>query len=179
MAVVLSRYPSGYAIPTDKPSSTGKLEFVDVAADSQIKALYEELMFKNGARGGWEFEQRVIRRCSQLFGNFHQWLRLQLIANDSVYDLNLEFLYDTVDYIGSGKRKYDLKTWRGIVAENPEPIIGIANETRLAKFQSSGIGHLPNYMGHWCSHPEGILDMLCTAEILFCITNQISEVEKS
>lgn len=178
MAVALNRYPRGYAVPTDKPSSTGALEFVDVKADPEIKRIYEDMMFRSASRGGWDFEQRVVKRCSQLFGNFEQWLRLQLIANDSVYDLNLEFLFDTVDFITTGKRRYDLKTWRGILQENPEPIIGVANETRFAKYRATH-GVLTNYMGHWCSQKEGILDMLCTAEILFCVTNQISEVENS
>lgn len=172
MSIILNVYPRGFCLPTTTPSGTNLPSFILVDEDVRMKELYKLLQTLNPISMGWDFEASVIQRVSCLIGNFENFMKTQAIANDYVYDLNMEFLYDTLNFIRGGDRKYSLRTWISILDEYPkiQPGVGSLARAKIMKFDKPQENQTPeflNYIGTWCSRDGGFEDMLCTAVILF------------
>ena len=167
------RYPRGYltvsSIKTTDTVTAGKPVVMDVPCDTIIHKLYLEYIERRGSPYSWDFQSRVIERCSQLFGDFDQWLKLQYATNNSLYDMNLDFITDTIRFIRGETREMSVLTWDTLLIENAQPSPGIAN---LARYNKLGIssGEFTNAIPNWCSREGGFSDMLCTAHVLFGIT---------
>lgn len=171
----LNFYPRGYLVRLDNaitPLSMSQVQVNTVPSDPAIETLYKLYMTHSVNSETWPFRRRVIQRCSQLFGNFEQWLRLQITSNDSIYGLNLEFLRDTVQFIRTGHRDMSVFNWHELVLEYPEEHHGVASPRRLDGFQLRTPGEFNNFIGDWCSHPGGFDDMLCTAHVLFGVAKR-------
>jgi hypothetical protein len=166
----LIRYPRGFTTTVNpaaiiKPQSTAN--DVDlVPCDPVLEQLYKIYMSNNNFNPSWDFCSQVITRCSNLFGDFRRWLILQTMTNDNIYDINLEFLKDTVNYIRTGTRLMPIVNWRDLMAEYPDPVPGCANRHRFDSLALSD-NEFDNYIGLWCSWDGGFHDMLCTAYTLF------------
>lgn len=169
----LNRYPRGYLA---RVTTTASLDLVadpngmkveDVNYDPAIETLYKLYVGHAINPDRWEFNRRVIVRCSQLFGDFNDWLSLQVARNDNVYGMNLEFLLDTVQYVRTGHRDMPVVTWEELLCEYPERHPGAATLKRLDAFKLGDRKEFDNFIGQWCSHPGGLGDMLCTARALF------------
>lgn len=169
----LLKYPRGYVARATPLSYYGfgesddvAHEFVDVSASGNVEELYRLYMTRGANAGKWAFRRRVIYHCALLFGDFKDWLTLQVVRNDNIYGLNLSFLHDTVQYIRTGKRDMNIHTWKELLLDYPDPQIGAASRHRLESFRLLD-GEFDNYIGQWCSHPNGLEDMLWTAHVLF------------
>lgn len=121
----------------------------------------------------FEFKREVIQTCIRLYGNFYAWLRYQLLMNRFLYDVNQEFLIDTLWYIKTGERKMMLPVWESILTQYPD--IGEVKPVRLdntmlesfLRASGNSVNPYSNYISEWISHPGGIYDMLYTTYLLF------------
>lgn len=167
----LVRFPRGYIRAIQSEGVTNDLKNIEsVDCDQQLANLYKLYMGRNVNPESWEFRALVVERCAQLFGNFTNWLWIQLTANDCIYDYNLEFLYDTVTYIRTGRRAMSVATWLEMVLERPEEQHGASNKSRAERFKLSSTAEFNDVISQWCSHPDGFSDMLCTAHLLFGVS---------
>lgn len=165
------RYPRGYirTISVDGiGNSTNSVE--TLPSDPLLANLYKLYTSRSVNADSWEFRALVIQRCSQLFGRFYHWLWTQLSANDCIYDFNLDFLYDTVNYIRTGKRIVSLQTWFDMLLEHPEEQHGVASANRATRFNLNDSKEFDDFISLWCAHPDGFNDMLCTAHVLFGVS---------
>jgi hypothetical protein len=166
--VNLKRYPRGYLTSTlDALADSNDVEIADVACDSRIEDLYKSWSTRVSNTESWKFKKLVVARCAQLFGDFYHWLIIQSADNDNIYDLNFEFLKDTVQYIRTGVRSAQLQTWKELLLEYPEPQIGCASKVRSRELMLTDAREFENVIGKWCSYDGGFEDMLCTALVLF------------
>lgn len=171
----LNRYPRGFLTRVENvlsPLSMTQVQVNDVESDPTSETLYK--IYTGGLVNveSWAYRKQAIQRCSQLFGNFYHWLKLQVTANDNIYGLNLEFLLDTVKYIRTGQRDMNVTTWLELLAEYPDQNPGIANTKRLDVFKLKDPKEFDNFIGLWCSYPGGFEDMLCTAHVLFGVAKK-------
>ena len=171
----LNLYPRGYMTRIENvlsPLSMTQVQISNVESDPAIESFYK--IYTGGLVNveSWAFRRQVIQRCSQLFGNFYHWLKLQVANNDNIYGLNLEFILDTVKYIRTGHRETSVTTWLELLAEYPDQHPGTANNKRLEVFKLKDAKEFDNFIGNWCSHPGGFYDMLCTAHVLFGVAKK-------
>lgn len=165
----LNRYPRGFtARVVSAVPMLGATEVTveDVNYDPTIEMLYKLYVGRAINPDRWDFNRQVIARCSQLFGDFHEWVVLQVARNDNIYGLNLEFIHDTLQFIRTGQRDMPVATWLELMTEYPDRHHGTATLRRLEAL-SINREEFKNYIGRWCSHPGGLEDMLCTARALF------------
>lgn len=171
----LNQYPRGFTTivnPTAivKPQSTdGDVNLIP--CDPVLEQLYKIYMSNNNFNPSWDFCSQVITRCSNLFGDFRRWLILQTMVNDNIYDINLEFLKDTVNFIRTGTRLMPIINWVDLMLEYPDPVPGCANRHRLDQL-AIGDNEFNHYIGLWCSWEGGFHDMLCTAHALFGVSKK-------
>ena len=169
----LIKYPRGYVNrPTPfgvgfAESDTVSHEIIDMANNPSIEMLYNLYTARSSNALKWPFRRMVIYHCAQVFGDFRDWLMLNVVRNDNIYGLNLAFIEDTVQYIRTGKRDQRVQTWKEILQEYPDKHIGVANRKRLELFKLADSMEFDNFIGDWCSHVGGLEDMLWTAHVLF------------
>ena len=166
--VNLKRFPRGFLVSsmnalTPEPG----VEIADVENDPTIEDLYKSWSVRVSNTDSWKFKRLVVARCAQLFGDFHHWLMLQAANNDNIYDLNFEFLKDTVQYVRTGVRSAQLQTWKELLLEYPEPRLGCASKVRSRELGLTDPREFENFISMWCSYEGGFEDMLCTALVLF------------
>jgi|JI81BgreenRNA_FD_contig_31_7502212_length_2198_multi_6_in_0_out_0_2 hypothetical protein len=169
----LIKYPRGY-LNRATPFNTGVVEsdtvsheIVDAPCNSSIEMLYNLYTARAANASKWGFRRMVIYHCAQVFGDFRDWLTLNVVRNDNIYGLNIAFIEDTVQYIRTGRRDQRVQTWKEILQEYPDRHVGVANRKRLELFQLADSMEFDNFIGDWCSHPGGLEDMLWTAHVLF------------
>lgn len=168
----LVRYPRGFIRQIGNQAISNEADKVIDKSDGDmiLQNLYQIYMGRSANPDSWEFQKRVIQRCSQLYGNFYHWLYLQVTANDCIYDTNLNFLLDTVNFIRTGKRLMSTHTWQDIILNLPEEQHGAASRARLDQFNLGDYKEFDNIIGQWCSHKDGFSDMLCTTYLLFGVS---------
>jgi len=178
----LYRYPRGFLTIADASGlgdRNATPEFIDVQANPDVEMLYKFYIQRTVDISGWKFQREVIRTCVNLFGNFHQWLALQAVYNDAVYDLNFEFLKDTLLFIREGQRDMSTFTWYDIMLDFPQQRSGVAGPRRMDDFNLSDPKEFENVIGKWCSHTNGFEDMLCTAHALYGVSKKPMGAPKS
>lgn len=171
----LNQYPRGYLVRLDSslsPLSMTQIQQNTVPSDPAIETLYKLYVGHGVNSEAWPFKRRVIKRCSQLFGNFNHWLKLQVANNDNIYGLNLDFLLDTVKFIRTGHRDMSVFNWLELLAEYPDAHPGCASVRRLDEFELRDPSEFDNFIGMWCSKEGGFQDMLCTAHVLFGVAKK-------
>lgn len=176
----LNRYPRGYLIrvaPGSLQVDLANIDIQSVEQDGVLEDLYRLYAGQDVNRESWDFRKRVIDRCSQLYGDFYRWLLLQLGGNDNIYDLNLEFLEDTIKFIRTGHRNMSVYTWYELLRESPDAQPGVAGIHRIRALGLTDPKEFNNWMGKWCSHPGGFDDMLCTTRVLFGVSKSPKSTE--
>ena len=171
----LNCYPRGYLVRLPgsiADGANGGIDVQQVESDPIIESLYKVYMGQMVNSDSWEYRKRVIAQCSKLFGNFRSRLLLQLVSNDYIYGLNLEFLRDTVQYIRTGRRSMSVFNWQELLLEHPDNHSGTAGPQRVAEFGLGNIKEFDNFIGEWCSKEGGFEDMLCTAHVLFGVSKK-------
>ena len=165
----LNKYPRGYYTRLVGVMNTtdAEVEIVDVPYDEELENLYKMFMGRVISSDSWAFKARVIQRCAKLFGNFRSWLVMQVAENDNIYELNLDFLQDTVQFIRTGRRSMSVFNWHELLLEYPHPKPGVACGDRLVDLRLLDDKEFDNFIGLWCSKKGGFEDMLCTAHVLF------------
>lgn len=165
----INLYPRGYMANPVEADSAIRSEYnvVPVAYDQEVIYFYETYVGRLVSLDSWNFESAVMLKAARLFGNFYQWLVLNVAGNDHIYDLSLDFLVDTVNYICGGERSMHIHTWIELLQERPVAVRGCASVHRLHSRIKQTPDQLKNWMSCWLSRPEGFEDMLLTMNLLF------------
>lgn len=139
--------------------------------DSQVEILHVDWVTDIEPNMSWSRRRNFILYYNKLYGNFWSWLKQQVVTNDYIYDVNLDFLIDTVRFILTGHRHMAIQNWRDLITEFPNSKPGTASLDRWEHFkQESGFteNHMQsNYIGMWCSHDSGFEDLIYTTQIIF------------
>lgn len=139
--------------------------------DKEVENLFLDWTTDINPNMDWNRRRKFILYFNKLYGDFWTWLKQQVITNDYIYDVNFDFLIDTVRYILTGHRQMHIKNWRDLVAEFPEYRPGVARNDRWEYLlQETGLSEnitKTNYIGMWCSHDSGFEDLIYTTQIIF------------
>lgn len=170
-------YPSGFSRSVNEITEALVTDIVKPrrvfaqSPDTRVETLYLDWTTSPDNDMSWERRRKFILYFNKLYGDFWTWVQQQLVANDYIYDMNLDFLIDTIRFIQTGHRHIHVRNWRDMIIEFPEPRPGIANADRLELLKDF-IGSFENttrnnYIGMWCSHESGFEDMIYTTQIMF------------
>lgn len=176
----LNRYPRGALVrlaSTALQIDMGAVDVADVEKDTVIDDLHRLYISNSVNRDSWRFRKVVIARCSQLYGDFYRWLALQLGGNDNIYDLSLDFILDTVKFIRTGHRDMSVRNWYELLLEYPDPHRGIAGPQRTKQLNIVDPREFDNFIGVWCSHPNGFEDMLWATYVFFGASKSNKRIE--
>lgn len=139
--------------------------------DKQVEILHVDWVTDIDPQMDWDRRRKFILYFNKLYGDFWTWLKQQVVTNDYIYDVNLDFLIDTVRFILTGHRHMAVQNWRDLINEFPVYKSGSASLDRWENFkQESGLdeNHMQsNYIGMWCSHDSGFEDLIYTTQIIF------------
>lgn len=168
------KYPRGFIRQVGSSAvSNEKQKIIDsVEGDAIFENYYQLYMSRSVNPDSWDYQSLIIQRCSQLYGRFANWLYQNITANDCIYDLNIEFLKDTLRFIRTGKRQMSVQTWLELLLEYPEEQHGAASGARVEGFDLGDSREFDNFIGQWCSKPDGFADMLCTTHVLFGVSKK-------
>lgn len=156
-------YPRGFARYIEGDGSTTT---VLEQGDPSVARYLREYNSQNPVNK-WGYQHQVIDLAASLFGNFKDWLTLQYTQNNFLYDINLDFLDDTLTFIITGKRRLDLQAGLQLLDEFPEGRPGIATVRRMHDVNQLDGDFLENFLSYWLSHPNGFHDMICTLNVFF------------
>ena len=134
---------------------------------TDIGSLYKDYIGAPASYAGWAKAFDAYRRCSYCYGNFHQWARVQ-VSTLPLTDKAFDFIIDTIRYITTGRRQFQLSTWRILLATPPE--LQISDRCRSSRMYMLNIAleTLPsNPIPMWCTHEGGLKDLIVTSAILF------------
>lgn len=118
---------------------------------------------------GFGYYREVFPIAMELFGNFSAFVQTQK-NNPFLYGYNYEFLLDTLKFIHSGHRKVSIHNWKPILAEWVEPHSDYklrARETIPVEFKPLVKLTSSEIVAKWCSHPNGLEDMVMTMWLMF------------
>lgn len=139
--------------------------------DKQVEILHVDWVTDIDSHMSWDRRRNFILYYNKLYGDFWTWLKQQVVTNDYIYDVNLDFLIDSVRFILTGHRHMAIQNWRDLTIEFPAYKSGSASLDRWENFkQESGLdeNHMQsNYIGMWCSHDSGFEDLIYTTQIIF------------
>lgn len=160
-------YPRGYISKVGQISRNDDT-FTEANGDGDVNALYDIYLNRSVNIESWEFRSRVLMTAARLFNQFSIWLSTQVVSNDRIYGLNLEFLKDTALFIKTGHRNMSITTWSELLLEYPKETPGIAKPKRWDSDFNIIVNDDDNdFLGKWCSHQGGFNDLICTLHILF------------
>lgn len=114
----------------------------------------------------WVIRKRILAVARKYMRGFF----LHQDHNEAIQDYNYDFLLDTLRFVVEGERRLSVWTWLELVThENPEPKdvserFGIRNYLKEHGLLSMSYDEL---IQRWCSHPNGIDDMMVSLNIIF------------
>lgn len=159
-------YPRGYMWEVPNTEDVhGRV--VEKPYHPEVNALINLWRAPGISPNAWHLRGAAIACAARVFGDFNKWLMLQLNVNDRVFDLNLRFLEDTVQYIRTGHRSTSVENWLMLLMDNHGPQEGIASVARGRSSISVSPGEFKNFIADWCQWPDGFDDMVCTMHVLF------------
>lgn len=170
-------YPTGFSRCVTGPTESLVTDLkrprsvVAQRPDRQVEILHVDWMTDMEPNMPWSRRRNFILYFNSLYGDFWSWLKQQVVTNDYIYDVNLDFLIDTVRFLLTGHRHMAVQNWRDLIKEFPAPELGAANADRWEYFkQETGLdeNHIKtNYIGMWCRHESGFEDLIHTTQIIF------------
>lgn len=162
------RYPRGFvSAPMAFPSVADYRASTDVDYDEEVVSLYHLYMTKQIVPESWTYRSRVIDAATRLFGDFRQWCHNQAAYNDHIYELNFDYLVDTLNFIRNGERAVSALTLRELLLEKPAARHGVATPARADALRLNDVKEFENYIGKWVSHEKGFEDLLLTLYVFF------------
>lgn len=172
----LARYPRGYVtlgVGTAQDNVPAYKKSEESDGHKTIEELYKQYIGRQVNSSSWEnFRSKVVIEAVKTFGDFHRWLYFQAVHNDHIYDVNFDFIVDTLQFIRTGKRDAGVLVWKELLLEHPEVRPGVANLKRADAFKINDAKEFSNVIGMWCSQPNGFEDMLCTVHVLYGVSKQ-------
>jgi len=112
-----------------------------------------------------EFKLRVLDSAIRLFGDFHEWTKLQR-NNPNLLGYNLEFLRDTLKYLATGERELPPLVWLDLVSERSIHTTQ-AHHLTLSELYTPKELETPQVIQIWCSRKGGFDDLVQSLYLLF------------
>lgn len=159
-------YPRGYMWEVPNTEDV-RGRIVPMPFHPEVKTLIDLWRSPGISPNAWHFRSVAIATAARVFGDFEKWLNLQLAVNDRVYDMNLRFLEDTVQYIRTGHRTTSVENWLMLVLDNQPPQDGVASAARSRASLTITPGEFKDFIADWCQWSDGFDDMVCTMHVLF------------
>lgn len=155
-------YPRRYTRVIDQ--GTG---LVRSNGDPDVNKLFDDLMQHREPVHSWEFRRRALLVAMNMFNEFYRWAMEQQ-NNADISGYNYDFLLDTLGYINTGKRgALTTVNWLSLVDEEKQ----VSRSTHAFRAVPLPLGNFSNnaeeVVARWCSHPNGIEDMVVSLYVLF------------
>jgi hypothetical protein len=163
------RSPHGYAYLTGSPFPSQGQAIVfnnDFTYDPVIETLWQRYIKLVGNRAPIDLVLLLVERLKQLFGDFKQWLWINVTTNKAIHGYSIDFLKDTINYSITGKRRYSVTTWEQVVVKKPG-VGPVDAQSRIEEFNEIHIPNTTDLLTNWLKHKDGVCDMFYTAHILF------------
>lgn len=142
-------------------------EVVVSSGDESVEMLFASYLDRSVNIASWDFRRAILLHAKRLFGDLHEWFRLQL-HNPNVVGYNQAFVLDTVGYLKTGQRQMSVTTWFDLIQEGGKGHTANAVPTALqghkGELTSSSSDEL---LQTWVSKPNGFEDLLNTLHLLF------------
>jgi hypothetical protein len=149
----------------------------DLFANPHVEALYAKYIKQSATTGDFSFREQILKVALEAFGtmNFEFWFLAQF-KSPACGDLHNRFLTDTLRFISEGRREMALETWGALLTITDEgDQVGAIGEYARDYFgmDSNRFVHgrrnttLVDVLQQWCSHPNGMEDLLGTLHLLF------------
>lgn len=140
--------------------------------DRQVEMLYRSYINNEIDSNNWGFRVSVFEEAYRLFSqNFEEWTMYQINRNTLVYDHNLEFLIDTLNFINGKPRTLSPYVWREMMLHNPEnkSTTEIANRRirKLKDLYPKMPSDTAKVLQMWCSQSTGFDDLLVSLFLFF------------
>lgn len=170
-------YPSGfYRTASAEEREINSLPlFVSKEYEPNVDSMYRSYLIIDHKHIPWLYRSNALKTISRLFldngggyRNFVSWAEQQLATNNYLYDLNYEFLVDTLNYLVTGKRQMEVPQWADIITKKPVHREGVANYNRVEQNKEA-----LNYISVndpivlWCSREGGFDDLVFTINLMF------------
>lgn len=122
----------------------------------------------------FETRKEIVELAYRTFGTEHflDWISYQATGG-----IRRDFIIDTVEYILSGERKFDISTWDSLISNDEvdsknartwsQAEIDLFNIPTPGHPRNLNKGRMPNIIQKWVEHPNGHMDLLYTLYILF------------
>ena len=177
MSSQLIIHPRGYSRVVDSAGvanqidlDAGKHVFIPqmIDEDRDIEALLRKYLGGN-EWVDWAIRKKELNTCSFVYGDFGNWVNIQLTKNPYVYDMSLDFLLDTLGFIATGRRKMQANNWKDLLEIKPVPRPSVANQTRLELVDQSIRNAIDwkNPINQWVSQPNGFDDLVYSTYVFF------------
>lgn len=164
------RSPHGYAYLTTGrsfPPHGQPLVFnSDFSYDPTIESLWQRYTKLVGNRAPTDLVLLLVERMKQLFGDFKEWLWINVTSNKAIHGYAIDFIKDTINYTSSGSRRYSISTWDSVVIKNPG-VGPVDAQSRVDEFNDIHIPNIVDLLTNWLKHKDGVRDMFYTAHLLF------------
>lgn len=162
------RYPRGFTSAlTEYPSASDMKTAIETACDEDVSVLINSYVTLGIQRESWAFRSRVLDAAARLFGDFRQWVHFQAAHNDHIYELNYDYLVDTLNFIRKGERAIAATTLKELLLERPAARHGVATPARAEALRLNDTKEFENYLGKWVAHEGGFEDLLITLHVFF------------
>lgn len=109
----------------------------------------------------------LVSRLSFLFGEFEDWVYVNVVKNGWVSDYGVDFIRDLIIYANGGQRKYTVTTWYDLVDQNPAFEHGFDGSGRISVLGDITIPSTEELLSNWVARDDGVTDLFITAHILF------------
>ena len=136
---------------------------------NSVREIYDELKSARHWVTGFDFARRATEACAYPYGDFVQWAQLHAMTLN-LTTTQFDFLLDCLRFITTGKRVMQLTLWaRLVLPQNGNQIKESVHAERLKRLKDAGIGSVigSNPIPMWCSHENGLSDMIISTAILF------------
>lgn len=161
-------------------SSTGIANQIDMDSSKQVwtpQVIDEDREIESLMRrylGGNDYVDWAVRRnelhtCAFTYGDFANWVDIQLTKNPYVYDMSLDFLLDTLCFIATGERKMKPNNWKELLEIRPVVRPSSASQSRALQLPDSIRNAIDwdNAINQWVSQPNGHDDLVFSTYVFF------------
>lgn len=133
--------------------------------DLAVELLYGMMNDRAHKHGFWGFQSQVIDAAIRLFGDFDAWVKAQR-EDPQLAGHAVQFIDDTLAYLETGERQMRHESWIGLISDTNQT----ARAASAASSAFNGPSTAPStdrVLQRWCSHPNGVDDLLATLNLLF------------
>ncbi len=129
----------------------------------------------------FDFREKILKEAKQAFAfltglSFQKWLQLQ-IDKESVTDMHMTFLNETIGFIFGKTRTMSVHQWFSLLeAKSTNNHADIKLDTQGLGIDAAAIYSLEKVIQLWVSRPNGFEDLLSCLNVIFGERTAITDV---